>query len=94
MNHSWLDPVLNLGLSSLNFSNFPVTLSVWKLGLSGWGRTMDREEDSSNMLVFSCLSWGVQPSLGTSCWAKGWLLELTGTVGEVAVSLQGRGAAG
>ena len=46
---------------SLDVSNFP--------GLSGGGGTMDGEEDSSYMLVFSCQSWGVQPSLGTSCWA-------------------------
>ena len=61
VNHSWLGPVLNLGLLSLDVSNFP--------GLSGGGGTMDGEEDSSYMLVFSCQSWGVQPSLGTSCWA-------------------------
>ena len=41
---------------SLDVSNFPVTLSVRKLGLSGWGGTMDREEDRSYMLVFSCRS--------------------------------------
>ena len=62
VNHSWLGPVLNLGLLSLDVSNFP--------GLSGGGGTMDGEEDSSYMLVFSCQSWGVQPSLGTSCWAS------------------------
>ena len=61
VNHSWLGPVLNLGLLSLDVSNFP--------GLSGGGGTMDGEEDSSYMLVLSCQSWGVQPSLGTSCWA-------------------------
>ena len=61
VNHSWLGPVLNLGLLSLDVSNFP--------GLSGRGGAMDREEVSSYMFVFSCQSWGVQPSLGTSCWA-------------------------
>ena len=53
------------------------------------------------MLVFSSWSLGVQLSLslGTSCWAQGGWEQLTGTgvpvtFGEVAVSLQGSGAAG
>ena len=58
VNHSWFGPVLNLGLLSLDVSNFP--------GLSGGGGTMVGEEDSSYMLVFSCQSWGVQPSSNRS----------------------------
>ena len=37
------------GLVSLNILSFPIT--VRKLKLSGWGETMDREEDSKHVFL-------------------------------------------
>ena len=76
---------------SLDVSNFP--------GLSGGGGTMDREKDSSYML-FSHVRVGVSnrrwgPLAGPQCSVRSrWDRGVPVMVGEVAVSLQGRGAAG
>ena len=76
---------------SLDVSNFP--------GLSGRGGTMDREEDS-NYIWFSRVRVGVSnrrwgPLAWPQCSVRSrWDRGVPVTVGEVAVSLQGRGAAG
>ena len=60
VNHSWLGPVLNLGLLSLDVSNFP--------GLSGGGGTMDGEEDSSYLVSeLGCPTVAGDLLLGRSC---------------------------
>ena len=72
MNHSLLCPVLNLdtAIGCLKRPNQSAETQAVRGG-GGGGDTMDIEEDSSHMLVFSCESWGVQLSLGTSCWVAG-----------------------
>ena len=89
VNHSWLGPVLSLGLLSLDVSNFP--------GLSGGGGTERRTVATcwfSRVRVgVSNRRWG--PLAGPQCSVRSrWDRGVPVKVGEVAVSLQGRGAAG